>query len=198
MATDTPATAAPVLNDRTSPLALLLSRRSARARDLVAPGPTRAELSTILAAAIRVPDHGKLAPWRFVEIADRAAFARLVTAAYRAGKPGAGRAELEALEAFAHQAPCLVAALSCPRRESHIPLWEQELSTGAAIMNLLLAAHAMGYAGNWLTGPAAYLPAVAEALGGRPAGFLFLGTPSRPLEERPRPDPARVVGRWPA
>jgi nitroreductase len=184
------------LNDRSSPIDLLLTRRSARARDLVEPGPDARQLATIIAAATRVPDHGKLAPWRFVAIADRAAFARLVCDGYRRSRPGAGRAELEALDAFAHQSPCLVAALSCPK-ESHIPLWEQELSMGAAIMNLLLAAHALGFAGNWLTGPAATLPGVAAALGGRPAGFLFLGTPSRPLEERPRPALAQVFARWP-
>lgn len=186
-----------VFNDRSDALSLLLSRRSARARDLVAPGPSEAELRTILAAATRVPDHGKLAPWRFVEIRDREAFATLLVAAYRADRPDAGRLEVEAMDAFARQAPCLVAALSCPK-DSHIPRWEQELSMGAAIMNLLLAAHALGYAGNWLTGAAAYLAPVAEALGGRPAGFLFLGTPSKPLEERARPEPGAVIGRWPA
>ncbi len=192
------AEASPVLlNDRSSPLGLLLTRRSARARDLVAPGPDAQQLSTIMAAATRVPDHGKLAPWRFVEIVDRDAFAALIRAGQLRIRPEAGRVELEALESFARQAPCLVAALSCPK-DSHIPLWEQQLSMGAAIMNLLLAAHALGFAGNWLTGPAAYLDEVAEALGGRPAGFLFLGTPSRPLEERVRPEPAAVFARWPA
>ncbi|MFN7177323.1 MAG: nitroreductase [Thermaurantiacus sp.] len=186
----------PAFNDRGSALSLLLTRRSARARDLVAPGPSKAQLATILAAATRVPDHGKLAPWRFVEVTDREAFAALITGAWRAERPDAGRLEIEALDAFARQAPCLVAALSCPR-ESHIPQWEQELSVGAAIMNLLLAAHAMGFAGNWLTGAAAYLKAVADALGGRPAGFLFLGTPSKPLEERQRPEPAAAISRWP-
>jgi nitroreductase len=183
-------------NDCSDMLSLLLTRRSARARDLVAPGPNEGELATILGAATRVPDHGKLAPWRFVTIADREAFSALITTAWRADRPDAGRLELEALDFFARQAPCLVAALSCPR-ESHIPTWEQELSMGAAIMNLLLAAHAMGYVGNWLTGAAAYLPAVADALGGRPAGFIFLGTASKPLEERPRPDPDAVIGCWP-
>lgn len=187
--------AAAALNDTTSALSILLTRRSAKARDLGPPGPGPAELRTILRAATRVPDHGKLAPWRFVEITDRAAFARLLEESAADRAPG--RAEREALRAFAHQAPCLIAALSCPRPDSPIPLWEQQLSMGAAIMALLLATHALGYAGNWLTGPAAYLEGVTRALGGRPAGFLFLGTPTRPLEERPRPDPAAVTARWP-
>jgi len=189
----------PAFNDRSTPLALLLTRRSAKARDLVAPGPSAAELETILTAASRVPDHGKLAPWRFVLIEDRDALAGLLTDHYLADRPKAGRLELEAMAAFARQAPTLVCLVSAPR-ESHIPRWEQELSAGAAAQTLLIAAHALGYAGNWLTGPAAYLPGLAEALGvpgGRVAGFLFLGTPAKPLEERPRPALAEVVSRWP-
>lgn len=189
----------PAFNDRSTPLALLLSRRSAKARDLVAPGPSAPELETILTAASRVPDHGKLAPWRFVLIEDRASFAGLLVERYRADRPEAGRLEVEAMEAFARQAPTLIALVSLVR-ESHIPAWEQELSAGAAAQTLLIAAHALGYAGNWLTGAAAYLPGIAEALGvpgGRIAGFLFLGTPTKPLEERPRPALAEVVLRWP-
>ncbi len=189
----------PAFNDRSTPLALLLSRRSGKARDLVAPGPSDAELETILTAATRVPDHGKLAPWRFVLVEDRNAFAGLLTGLYRAGQPQAGRLEIEAMDSFARQAPTLVCLVSTPR-DSHIPRWEQELSAGAAAQTLLMAAHAMGYAGNWLTGAAAYLPGLADALGvagGRIAGFLFLGTLARPLEERPRPDLGSVVLRWP-
>jgi nitroreductase len=186
-------------NDCSSPLALLLTRRSGKARDLVAPGPDPQELATILRAASRVPDHGKLAPWRFVMIDDRDAFAALLERLYRASKPEAGRLEVEAMHQFARQAPVLVTLVSTPI-ESHIPLWEQQLSAGAAAQGLLIAAHALGYAGNWLTGPAAYLPGVADGLGapgGQVAGYFFLGTPSKPLEERPRPDPARVVSRFP-
>lgn len=187
-------------NDRTTLLSLLETRRSGKARDLVAPGPDAAELQRILAIASRVPDHGKLAPWRFVVIDDREAFAALLVKLYRADKPGAGRLELEALESFARSAPVLV-TLVYLRRESAIPGWEQKLSAGAAAQNLLLATHALGYVGNWLTGAPAFLPGIADALGvpgGRVAGFFFLGTPSRPLEERPRPVLAEIVTRWPA
>ena len=168
---------------------------------MVAPGPDAATLRTLLAAAGRVPDHGKLAPWRFVEIVDRSAFAETIERLYRAGKEGEpGRLELQALHDFAHQAPVLVAVVSLPR-PSHIPLWEQELSCGAAIAHLMLAAHAAGFVANWLTGAAAYLPGMAEALGvpgGRIAGYIFIGSPGKPLEERPRPDLADVVLRYPA
>ncbi|MGL6043939.1 MAG: nitroreductase family protein [Sandaracinobacteroides sp.] len=186
-------------NDRSSPLALSLTRRSGKARDLVTPGPDAVELQTILQAACRVPDHGKLAPWRFVVVTDRAALADLLTRLYRETKPEAGRLELDALQQFAHQAPSLVVLLSTPV-ESHIPLWEQQLSAGAAAQSLLSATHALGYAGNWLTGAPAYLPGIAEALnvpGGTVAGWFFLGTPGKALEERPRPDPAAIVSHWP-
>lgn len=191
-----------MFNDLSSPIALLETRRSGKPRDLVAPGPDAAELDRILAVAARTPDHGKLAPWRFVIVGadQRDALAAVITAAYRAERPQASRTEIDALEQFARQAPSLVVALASPK-QSHIPLWEQELSVGAACMNLLHAAHALGYAGGWLTGWPAFSDAVRDAFGQAPeriAGFLFLGTPSRPLDERPRPDRDRVVSHWAA
>lgn len=188
-----------MLNDLSSPARLLATRRSGKARDMGAPGPDATQLEAILSAAVRVPDHGKLAPWRFVVIDNRAAFAALVEKLYLAERGEAGRLELKALADFAHQAPLLIAAISTPR-DSHIPRWEQELSAGAAIAQAMLAAHAQGFVANWLTGPIAYLPGVAEGLGvpgGRIAGFIFIGTPTRPLEERPRPALDDVVRRFP-
>ncbi|WP_199554733.1 nitroreductase family protein [Sandaracinobacteroides hominis] len=189
----------PQFNDLSSPLSLLLTRRSGKARDLVAPGPGDAELATILQAAARVPDHGKLAPWRFVVIRDRTAFADLLERLYRAEKPFAGRLEIESLQQFARQSPVCVALFSLPR-ESHIPLWEQLLSAGAVAQNLLLATHALGYAGNWLSGAPATMPGIADALGvpgGTIAGYFFLGTAAKPLEERPRPNMPDIVRNWP-
>jgi nitroreductase len=189
----------PLFNDTRRTLDLLLTRRSGKARDLVAPGPSAEELATILAAASRVPDHGKLFPWRFVAIEDRAALAAELVQRYRAHKPEAGRLEVEAIDAFPRQAPVLVALVFAPR-ESHIPRFEQLLSVGAAAQTLLIATHALGYAGNWLTGAPAYLPGVPDLLGvpgGEIAGWFFLGTPSKPLEERPRPARDEVVLAWP-
>lgn len=186
-------------NDFTSPLSLLLTRRSGKARDMAAPGPSPAQLDAIIAAAMRVPDHGKLAPWRYVLIEDRQRFAAVVKRLYLAEKPAAGRLELDALDAAAHQAPVLIAALSRPRRESHIPLWEQQLSMGASIMALMLAAHAQGFVANWLTGPATLLAGLPEVLGhegAQLAGFLHIGTATKPLEERPRPEAAEIFGRF--
>ncbi|WP_442679717.1 nitroreductase family protein [Sphingomonas sp. ASY06-1R] len=188
-------------NDLSSPAALMATRRSGKPRDMIAPGPTPEQLTRILAAATRVPDHGKLAPWRFVVVpADRReALAALLEQAYRAERPDPGKVELEAIRQFSHQAPTLVVVLSAPAHASHIPIWEQELSAGAACMNLLVATHAEGLVGGWLTGWAAYSDIVRDAFGQtgeRIAGFMFLGTPSRPLDERPRPELGAVISEW--
>lgn len=190
-----------MFNDTSTPLSLLATRRSGKPRDLAAPGPDHAQLAEMCAIACRTPDHGKLAPWRFVivEAEQRADFAALLLDAYTADRPEAKRLELEAIEQFALQAPTLVVALSSPRTDSQIPLWEQELSAGAACMNLLHAAHAMGFAGGWLTTWAAFNDQVRDAFGAAPeriAGFIFVGTPSRPLEERPRPDLGTAIRTW--
>lgn len=191
-----------MFNDTSSLAAYLRTRRSSRPRDLAEPGPDAGQLRDILSVAARTPDHGKLAPWRFVHVRkeDRAAFGDMLEAAYRAGKPEAGRLEIEAAHIFARQAPELVVVLSSPKESPKIPLWEQELSCGAAAMNLLHAAHGLGFAGGWVTGWAAYSDEVLKALGGkepeRIAGFLFLGTPGGELEERLRPDLEEVVSIW--
>lgn len=190
-----------MFNDTTTPLSLLLSRRSGKPRDMIAPGPDAAQMGNILHAASRVPDHGKLAPWRFIVVGadQREALAALLTEAYRTEKPDAGRLELEAMEQFARQAPSLVVVLSSPKKESKIPLWEQELSVGAACMQLLNAVHAQGFVGGWLTGWPSYSAAVRAAFGSeeeRIAGFIFIGSPSKAQEERPRPDPDAVISHW--
>ena len=103
-------------------------------------------------------------------------------------------------ERFAHQAEALVVVLSAPVAGHKVPVWEQELAAGAAAMNLLHAAHALGYVGSWLTGWAAYDPSVRAAFAQGPderiVGFMFLGSPGLELQERPRPDPADIVRRW--
>lgn len=190
-----------MFNDTSTPLALLATRRSGKPRDLVAPGPDMIQLEAMIAIAARTPDHGKLAPWRFVIVPDdrRDRLAEVITTAYRAERPQAARLEIESLEQFAHQAPALVVILSSPRADSHIPLWEQELSAGAACMNLLHAAHAMGFAAGWLTGWASYSDTVRDAFGAAPeriAGFMFIGTPAKQLEERPRPDLSKIISIW--
>ena len=190
-----------MLNDRSSILSLLKTRRSGRPRDLAEPGPSEAQLHEILSIASRVPDHGKLAPWRFVIVRkeDRGAFEQLLHRAYRVDHPEPGRLEIEASQRFAHQAPALIVALFKPVESSKIPLWEQQLSCGAALMNLLTATHALGFAGGWVTGWAAYSEEVRRAFAKEDeviAGFVFIGTPAAELEDRPRPALEDVASVW--
>lgn len=189
------------LNDRSSFLSLLETRRSGRPREMVAPGPSEAELERILTIAARTPDHGKLFPWRFVTVSadQREALADLLAKALPESDPEAGPAHYQKALEFARQAPTLVVLVSAPVADHKIPLWEQQLSVGAAGMNLLMAAHAMGYVGGWLTGWAAYNERVRAAFcgpGERIAGFLFLGSPGIELQERPRAPLAEVVRPW--
>ena len=190
-----------MLNDTSSYLSALATRRSGKPRDLGGPGPSDAELDAMLAVAARTPDHGKLAPWRFVVVPPerRGALADLLERTWAAAHPGAPAYELDAARQFALQGPGLVVVMSAPVPHK-VPRWEQELSGGAAAMNLLHAAHAHGYAAGWLTGWPSESAAVRDAFGSadqRIVGFVFIGTPTRPLDERPRPDMAAVVSRWP-
>jgi nitroreductase len=192
-----------MLNDRSTPLRLLETRRSGKPREMVPPGPSEEELERILKVAMRVPDHGKLAPWRFVVVGkdQRELFAVLLRRALQQDDPCAGPAHHEKADEFARQGEALVVLVSAPVPEHKIPIWEQELSAGAAAMNLLHAAHALGYVAGWLTGWQAYSPMVNAAFcnpGERIAGFLFIGSPGRELEERPRPDFSQIVRKWDA
>jgi nitroreductase len=190
-----------MLNDRSSALALLRTRRSGKPRELVGPGPSAEELHEILTIAARVPDHGKLSPWRFVVVGDeqREAFALLLRRALAEEDEHAPPAKHEKADQFAHNAGALVVLVSSPVQGHKISVWEQELSSGAAAMNLLLGAHALGYVGGWVTGWYAYSRKVSAAFcdpGERIAGFVFIGTPGRDLDERPRPDLNEVVRQW--
>ena len=190
-----------MLNDRSSLLSLLKTRRSEKPRAMTGPGPTAQELEQMLALAVRVPDHGKLHPWRFVvvEDEDRDAFAALLRQALSEEDPCATIAHHNKEDEFAHYAGTLVVLVSAAIEGHKIPVWEQQLSCGAAGMNLLLAAHALGYVAGWVTGWRAYSPCVTKALcgpGERIAGFIFIGHSAVELEERPRPVLSDVVRRW--
>ena len=190
-----------MLNDRSSMVALLETRRSGRPREMIAPGPSDAELERILAIAARTPDHGKLFPWRFVTVAadQRDALADLLARALPEHDPDALPAHHAKAQEFAHQAPALVVLVAAPIADHKIPLWEQQLSVGAAGMNLLMATHAAGFVGGWITGWAAYSEMVRAAFcgpGERIAGFFFLGSPAHELEERPRAPLTTIVRQW--
>jgi nitroreductase len=190
-----------MLNDRSSTLSLLETRRSAKPRELVGPGPTAAELERMLTIAARIPDHGKLHPWRFINVAgdQRDSFAALLHEALEEENPDATEAHHQKEDEFAHHAGQLIVLVSAPIQGHKIPVWEQELSSGAAGMNLLLAAHALGYVAGWVTGWRAYSPRVNAAFcapGERIAGFIFIGQPGREMEDRPRPSLPEVVREW--
>jgi nitroreductase len=190
-----------MLNDRSSILSLLETRRSAKPRELVGPGPTQQELERILTIAARVPDHGKLHPWRFITVAadQRDAFEALLRQALVEHDPCATIAHHQKETEFAHYGGQLVVLVSAPIPDHKIPVWEQELSCGAAGMNLLLAAHALGYVAGWVTGWRTYSERVRQAFcgpGERIAAFIFIGHASRELEERDRPDLREVSKRW--
>ena len=189
------------VNDRSSALALLETRRSARPRDLVAPGPDEEQLERILTIGARVPDHAQLVPFRFVVVApeQRDALSELYIAALANSEPDAPEAKVAKAIANARAAPTLIVLVSRPTPAHKVPLFEQELSCGAAGINILHAATALGFAGGWITGWPAYDPIVASAFckdGERIAGFLYLGTPSAPLEDRVRPELNAVVSAW--
>ena len=190
-----------MLNDRSSILSLLETRRSGKPRELVVPGPTPVELEQMLTIAARTPDHGMLTPWRFVTVADnqRDAFEALLQQALIESEPDAADAKRQKEHDFAHYQGALVVLVSAPVPDHKIPVWEQELSCGAAGMNLLHAAHALGFTAGWVTGWRAYADRVRRAFcapSERIAGFIFIGQPSRELEERPRPILADIVRHW--
>jgi nitroreductase len=178
-------------------LRFLALRRSASAVTLTTPGPTEEELAILLRLATRAPDHGKLAPWRFIvlEGEDKARFAgRLEAIAHERGDATAA-AKLAKLKI----PPLAVAVISSPRPAA-IPEWEQVLSAGAVGATLTYAALAMGYGANWITDWYAYDPQARAILGlaepERVVGFILMGTPREPPLERERPDPAALTTRW--
>ncbi|HEX3424340.1 MAG TPA: nitroreductase [Sphingomicrobium sp.] len=190
-----------MLNDRSSIISLLMSRRSAKPRELIEPGPSADELELMLTIAARTPDHGKLTPWRFVTVArnQRDDLAALLREALEEHDPASTSAHYRKEDDFAHYAGQLVVLISRPYPDHKIPVFEQELSCGAAGMNLLLGAHALGYVAGWVTGWRAYSERVRAAFcepGERIAGFIFIGHAPGEIEDRPRPEASDVSEGW--
>jgi nitroreductase len=189
-----------VLNETNSgALALLLTRRSGSAKTMTGPGPTPSELQTILRAAARVPDHGKLAPWRFIvfEAEARIRMGEILAECLLEEDSAASEERLRNERERFTRAPLIVGVVSRVREAIPIPEWEQMLSAGASCQTLVLAAHALGYVANWITEWCAYHPRVRERIGlkagERIAGFIYIGRPAMPLEERARPDVSSLV-----
>ena len=189
--------ASPLSAAKDSALAdLLLSRRSTAPDSLVAPGPSRAEIDQLVSIAMRVPDHGRIGPWRLVLIADEAKarwLEKLFALAETREDAGKSRVTTKKLVA----APLVIVIVSAPVAGHKVPEWEQQLSAGAVGMNLLNGAAALGYGANWLTGWHAYDPAATALIGlgedERVAGVVLVGSMAEASPERERADPARVV-----
>ncbi len=183
-------------------LELLKIRRSVKPREMSGPGPSAAELETILTIGARVPDHGKLTPWRFIVFEGDAPRARRRRhrAGVRAEESAAPAAEIEIEKRRLMDAPLVIAVVSFTKPHPKVPAWEQELSAGASAMNIVTAATALGYGANWLTGWFAFDRDVLDGLGVKPdeklAGFIHIGTPSKPTEDRPRPALSDIVTRF--
>lgn len=180
----------------------LLERRSVKVRQLVDPAPEGEVLEKLLTAAVRVPDHGKLTPWRLLllEKEGQQALGDLFAKRFSEIHPDANDKQIAFERARPQRAPLLVAVVSSPKL-GKVPFWEQQLSAGAVCMNLLHAAQAFGFAGQWLTEWPAFDAEITTALceeeGAQIAGFIYLGTSTEKPEERLRPDLTEVAMRWP-
>lgn len=180
-------------------LQLLKTRRSVKPMELTGSGPTPAEIETMLTVASRVPDHGKLTPWRFIvfEGEARLTAGSKIADVFMASRPDATPDQIAFERTRLARAPLVIAVISRATPHIKIPQWEQELSAGAATMNLVWAAHAQGYAASWITEWYAYDRAVLDALGvaadERVAGFVHIGHPAKPPEDRDRPPLASIV-----
>lgn len=174
-------------------LSLLLSRRSGSAKAMTGPGPDAEQLRQILAAAVRVPDHGKLSPWRFLlfEGEGRARMGAVLAEAVAGERDVSPERIAQESQRFM-RAPVVIGVVSRVREQIPVPVWEQQLSSGAVCQTILIAAHSMGFVANWITDWCAYHPMVLERIGLKPneriAGFVYIGQPVKPLEDRPRPD----------
>jgi len=175
-------------------LEFLLSRRSVTANELHEPGPDQAQLDLILRAAHRVPDHGKIGPWRFVIFQGEARerFGNLLEQRFRQIDPEATQKLLNFERNRFLRAPLIIGVISSPAKHPKAPEWEQILSTGAACQNILLAAHSLGYGAQWLTEWYAFDEVIAKQLSltsaEKIAGFIYIGSYDKPPSERVRPD----------
>jgi nitroreductase len=183
-------------------LSRLLQRRSVPPRWLGEPGPGEQEIETLLKVASRVPDHGKLVPWRFILIQGEARrrLGDVLATAFKADNPEASADQVASERERFTQAPLVVAVVSRVVPHVKIPDWEQELSAGAVCMNLLNGATALGYGASWLTGWAAFDRRVLDGLGLTPgeriAGFVHIGTAKETPTDRDRPDLDAIVTRF--
>lgn len=177
----------------------LSTRRSIPAFQLGEPGPSRAEIEEMLKLASRVPDHGKLAPWRFIVYRgeERRRLSQQMAKIALADRPDLSEEMVKVENTRLTRAPVVVAVISRAAPHVKIPEWEQVMSAGAVCLNLLMAANAHGYGANWMTEWYAFDARTLSLLGIGPeekvAGFIHIGTPTVPPGERPRPELSQIV-----
>ena len=180
----------------------LKTRRSIVAKNMTPPGPSATQITDLLEIGARVPDHGKLAPWRFLLFADeaRAQFDAQLVSIFTKQNPQAQDEQVKQACTCFTRAPFVIGVISSPRPHPKIPAWEQVLSAAAVCQNILSAAQSMGFAAQWLTEWIAYDEAVSALLGleadERVAGFIYIGTASTPPKERTRPDIKALTRDW--
>jgi nitroreductase len=181
---------------------LLKTRRSVKPREMTGPGPSPADLDTILTIGARVPDHGKLAPWRFIifEGDARARAGEIIAGVFARKNPNASAAEIDVEKKRLMDAPLVIGVVSLTKPHPKVPPWEQELSAGASAMNIVTAATALGYGACWLTGWFSFDRDVLDRLGLKAdeklAGFIHIGKVAKPSEDRPRPTLSEIVTRF--
>jgi nitroreductase len=181
---------------------LLKTRRSVKPREMSGPGPSPAELETILTIGARVPDHGKLMPWRFIvfEGDGRVRAGEVIASVFARKHPQATEAELAVEKNRLTDAPLVIGVVGITRPHPKVPAFEQELSAGASAMNIVTAATALGYGAAWLTGWFSSDREVLDRLGLKPeeklVGLIHIGTPAKPNEDRPRPALSEIVTRF--
>ena len=180
----------------------LTTRRSTVARMMDGPGPGEHDLRKSMEAGMRVPDHGRLTPWRFIVIRGdaREKLGNVIADSFKRKNPDAIEEQVEIEQERLTRAPVVIAVVSHVQREHKIPEWEQVLSSGAACQTMLIAAQSMGYAAQWLTEWYAYDASVKQAIGAGPegeiAGFLYLGNGISDLSDRARPEYEDIVSEW--
>jgi len=183
----------------TEALDLLKTRRSVKPIEMTGPSPSSTEIDTLLTVASRVPDHGKLTPWRFIVFSGdaRLSVGEKIAAVFRKNNPQATADQIEFETKRLARAPLVIAVVSRAAPHAKIPEWEQLMSAGAAAMNLVTAAHAQGFVAAWLSEWYAYDRDVLDALGLEPheriVGFVHIGRPVKPPEDRPRPPLSDIV-----
>ena len=181
---------------------LLKTRRSVKPREMSGPGPSPEELDTILTIGARVPDHGKLAPWRFIvfEGDGRLRAGKIIASVFARKNPQATEAELAVEKKRLADAPLVIGIVSITKPHPKVPAFEQDLSAGASAMNIVTAATALDYGAAWLTGWFSSDRDVLDGFGLKPneklVGLIHIGRPTKPNEDRPRPVLSEIVTRF--